>query len=257
MSLAVRFLAFACLLVFAMGASAKDVYILVVGEGTAANCNEYAFGPRPGVAQIGKDGIIKSAQDPFEWSDCSGGSSWVLLGDKLIASGIASRVVFMPIAVARAKARDWLPGGAAFGKLTSALDVAKRNKVTFDYALWQQGYSDVGLSSNEYYYSIRDALAYISVRVKIGKWIIARGTGCPGVAAKEIVHGQLMIAGRPLYSRFVGPDATRLLPSDGWEECGLNRAGQGKMASLWFDSMRAAAEADMKYQKESLLYYFR
>jgi hypothetical protein len=202
-------------------------------------------------------GGVKPALDPFEWSDCSAGSIWMPLGDQLISSGMATRVFFMPIAVAHATARDWLPGGTAFGKLTTAIDLANRNKIKFDYAFWQQGDSDTRTPGRQYYQQMRDVIKYVSLNLKVGKWIVARGAGCAENTRKEIVNSQLTIGRQPLYRRYAGPDSSTLLPSDRSGGCGLSENGQWKMAALWAESIRAADKAEDLYQKEFLLDYFR
>ena len=81
MSLVVKLFIWLSLGLMSGMAGARNLHILVIGEGSAANCNEHQFATLPYVAQIGLDGSEKPAADPFEWSDCEGGSIWLPLGE--------------------------------------------------------------------------------------------------------------------------------------------------------------------------------
>ena len=129
---------------------AKDIFILVVGESISANCNQHIFQQVPGVYQLNKNGIQTPAKDPFDWSDCSQGSMWIPLGEKIIQNGLADNVTFMPIGVKGTSVSDWKEGGAAFAKLSSAISMTKEKSINVDYLFWHQGSSDVNISPITY-----------------------------------------------------------------------------------------------------------
>jgi hypothetical protein len=215
--------------------------IFVVGQSISSNCNEHKFGPIDNVFQIGRDGEVKLASDPFEWADCSNGSMWMPLGKLLIERGIAKKVVFMPIGVGGTKVRDWQEGGAAFPKLNTALAQIKQKGLVFDVALWHQGSSDIGADKNEYLTRLTSVVAYIDANAQIGRWVIAQHSRCSGSYDKNIEEAQLAFANALNFRRFVGPNNNLLGEeyrlSDG---CHLNELGQQTMASMWFDSIKNA-----------------
>jgi hypothetical protein len=238
-------------------AQARELKILVLGEGAAANCNEYLFKAVPHVFQFDSNGNETPASDPLTWAGCSGGSVWVPVGMQLVRDGVADRVIFLPLALPVASVRDWLPGGKAFGELKSAVDLAKRKEIRFDYVFWQQGYSDNRYNSTHYFNDLRLLMRYVTTNLSVGGWLVAKGTGCPGVSTPDLVSAQDRMARMPIYRRFPGPDTTRLDPETRFGSCGLNESGQAQLATMWVKALIEAERNKELYQKEALLNYFR
>lgn len=215
--------------------------IFVVGQSISSNCNERKFGPVDNVFQVGRDGEIKPAMDPFEWADCSNGSMWMPLGKLLIEGGVAKKVIFMPIGVGGTKVRDWQDGGAAFPKLNTAIAQIKQKGLSFDLALWHQGSSDIGTDKDEYSSRLTAVVGYIDSNIKIARWVIALHSRCSGSYDKNIEDAQFAFATAPGFNRYLGPNNNLLgneyRLSDG---CHLNELGQQAMASMWFDSIKNA-----------------
>lgn len=246
------------LLVFCMNSSyGKDVFILVIGQSIASNCNEHKYKERQGVYQIDLEGRIIPASDPFLWADCSQGSMWVPLGDRIISSGIAKTVTIMPIGIRGTSVSDWLPQGSAFDKLEKAISVANSRSIRFDYAFWHQGSSDVGRDPKAYARNLSQVLRHISLNLKIDKWIIARHSKCGDSFDQMISKAQYQVSMNYFARRFPGPDNNKLGEDFRFDGCHLNKAGQEKMAELWLDSIMQANKIDPSIQKESLLHFFR
>lgn len=251
---------FICALALTAGfapAQARDVYILVIGGGTASNCNAHAFGEVRGVYQIGLTGSEKSARDPFELADCKGGSVWIPLGQKMVEAGMADKVVFMPVGMAGTRARDWQPGGRAYSKLMSLMSTAKARNIKFDYGFWQQGSADIDADAAQYSNDLHKAVKAITINIKVGKWIIAQGAGCNDRRSDAIKAAQLQFSRNPVLNRFSGPDTSVLGSTYRSDNCYFNELGQRQLAQQWFRSIIEADAASVKYQKESLLYYFK
>lgn len=257
MSLVVKLFIWLSLGLMSGMAGARNLHILVIGEGSAANCNEHQFATLPYVAQIGLDGSEKPAADPFEWSDCEGGSIWLPLGEQLYASGMAERVVFMPVTVEKAKLADWLGQGSAFRKLHTAMQVVRQRGIRFDYVLVQLGASDHTSSTGAYFNRLRAIVSNVHTVDSRAKLIFARGTGCPGDHAPQIVRAQTSYAEQPLSNRFIGPDLGALSPGLFSHGCVLSEAGQRQLAIMWAKAIRTAEVDSERYRKEALLYYFQ
>ncbi|GLS98537.1 hypothetical protein GCM10007918_58290 [Piscinibacter gummiphilus] len=238
-------------------AHAGEIRILVIGGALASNCNAHAFQPAAGVYQLGLDGAEKPAGDPFDWADCQGGAQWVPLGEALLRLGRADRVVFLPVGVQRARAADWLTDSPARTRLQAALAMARAHHMRFDYALWQQGMADAGTPRSEHATQVDAVIKSINRQVRIGKWLIARQSGCAGQPDPDISSAQLQAARDPLHRRFPGPDVDALGAAYRVDGCRLNRAGQEEMARRWVRAMGEADAEYTRYQKESLLHYFR
>jgi hypothetical protein len=245
------------LLVLGGPVQARDLHILVIGERSAANCNEHRFGAVPNVYQMAEDGRIKPANDPLDWADCSGGSIWVPLGQRLVKAGLAERVVFLSVGLSQAGIVDWLPGGRASSKLAAAIDISKRTSIRFDYVLFQPGSSDAQYGTSHYIDELKSLIRYVAKHATVGAWVFAKGLSCPGIRQAEIEKAQESIGRTPLYNRFEGPDTTVLETKYGFGECGLNRAGQHHMAAIWAKALLDVEKLKRKVEKETLLYYFR
>jgi hypothetical protein len=239
-------------------ASAREIRILVVGEGAAANCNSHRFPVIPGVYEITKSGAQRLAQDPLELAECSGGSVWMPLGAEIINTGFAEKVVFASIAVSRARVRDWQPGAGAYERLKMFSRNSGVAPIKFDYAIWYQGFSDLGISQAEYFDNVLGVLRAISLSVNIDKWLIAQGVRCGGEAeSARIESAHLQIAKNPVLNRFPGPHVNRLDKGLYGSGCELNEAGQKELGKQWLEAMKRADNESEKYAKESLLYYFK
>ncbi|MGX4640634.1 hypothetical protein [Massilia sp. SYSU DXS3249] len=256
MSLVAKLALAFCLLFLGSKAEARDIYILVLGDGTAANCHAHPFGQVPGVYQFGPDGREQAAADPLLLADCKGGSIWLPLGEEMIRTGFARKVVFVPIGVSNVNVHDWLQGGRAADRLSLAIKAATAMGVDFDYLLWQGG-SDKNLSGEQYIGAVRSFIRMVSLNIKIKKWVIGRGARCDKTIGGPDVDTQLRRAANPIFNRFQGPHTSTLGSEYRTGACTFTEQGQRKMAALWFESIKKADAGSDRYQKESLLHYFR
>jgi hypothetical protein len=255
MSSAVKWLALLAFC-FAPHLYARQLYILVVGQSVAANCNEHRYAPVKGVFQIGLNGQEVAAADPFEWADCNRGATWIPLGRRLIESGMADRVTFMPIGVNGSTVADWSAGGKADAKLTKALALIKQKGLVFDYAFWQQGPADANIRAPRYTKILNSVLYRLSTSANIKNWLIATHSTCHGRTAPHIAKAQQFVNSYHLLNRFPGPNTDLLGESLRFDGCNLNQAGQEQMAQSWLESIRAAEQTRTEVHRESMLDLF-
>ncbi|MXR36811.1 sialate O-acetylesterase [Craterilacuibacter sinensis] len=236
---------------------AKEVHILVIGQSISSNCNQNKFGKVDGVYQFDLNGNVVAASDPFIWADCNGGSMWMPLGERMIKSGLASKVVFMPIGIGGTKVSEWLVGGRAFGKLETALSVIAKKGITFDYVLWHQGSSDIGTPGNIYQDDLHKLYSYVRKKIGVVPWVVARHSRCYG-RYDEKIDGvqQKIVTNAPLFF-YAGPDNNSLDDRFRFDSCHLNKTGQIKMAELWFESIEKVGQRKESIEKETLLYWFK
>jgi hypothetical protein len=220
-----------------------NLNILVIGQSISSNCNEFIYGPSANVMQIAKDGSVKAAQDPFEWADCAKGSMWMPLGKRIIEARIAKQVTFMPIGVGGSKIADWQSGGPDFGKLNEAINLAKKNGVSFDFAIWHQGSADFGMSRNEYAARLQSIIAYVNQNVSVKRWLIGIHSRCWGSYDGEIETAQRSVADAPASNRYLGANTNTLGDDRRFDKCHLNQQGQEEAATLWLDAIRNASAA--------------
>jgi hypothetical protein len=218
-----------------------NLNILVIGQSISSNCNDFIYGPSANVMQIAKDGSIKAAQDPFEWADCTKGSMWMPLGKRIIEARIAKQVTFMPIGVAGSKIADWQSGGPDFGKLNEAINLVKKNGVSFDFAIWHQGSADFGMSRNEYATRLLSIISYVNQKIPVKRWLIGVHSRCWGGYDAEIEAAQRSVADAPASNRYLGANTNTLDDSLRVDQCHLNQKGQEQAAALWLDAIQNAS----------------
>ena len=219
-----------------------EVRILVIGQSISSNCNEHVYPAVDNVFQVAKDGSIKVARDPFEWADCNKGTMWMPLGKKIIEAGLARKVIFMPIGVGSTKVSDWQSGGAAFGKLNTAIGTIQAQGINFDFAFWHQGSSDAGTDKATYVQRLGAVIDYVNSKVKVNRWLIAIHSRCGGVYDRNVEAAQLEVGNAPNLKRYLGPNNNLLGNEYKFDACHLNEKGQEKMSAMWLDSMKAALE---------------
>ena len=218
----------------------QELRILVIGQSISSNCNEYIYGPVDNVFQVGIDGTIKAASDPFEWADCKKGSMWMPLGKKLIEAGVARKVIIMPIGIAATKVEDWQAGGSAFGKLNGAISQIQKNGMVFDFVFWHQGFSNSGTEKAVYINKVGAVLDYVGSKVKIERSLIAVHSRCYDGYDRSIEAAQVILGGMSESKRYPGPNNNLLGNEYRFDKCHLTQIGQEKMASMWLDSIKSA-----------------
>lgn len=217
-----------------------EVRILVVGQSIASNCNEFVYAPIDGVYQIDRSGEVTPARDPFQWADCTKGAVWMPLGKLLIDSGVAKKVVFMPIGVAGSKVEDWLAGGAAFQKLNAALELVNKKGITFNLAVWHQGSANAGDSQAAYSKKLTEVLDYVNSKSTVDRWLIAIHSVCFGTYDRNVEAAQIELGNMRSLRYYPGANNNTLGEEYRTDRCHLNKAGQEKLATLWLGSIQAA-----------------
>jgi hypothetical protein len=242
--------------IFASAAGARDIYVLVLGDQSAANCHARAYGSIPGVFLLGSDGRERLAADPLEWSDCKGGSIWLPLAARLKSQPGVDKVVLMPIAVRDAKLAQWIDGAAA-RRLNAGLAVAKARGIKFDYVLSQQGLADENTPANMYLNQMRTVIKSTTSQVKLDKWLIAQSRACLSTSLDGIDAARSRLSQQNLLNRFPGPTDSGIGRSERMPDCSLSELGQERMAQRWFESIKRADLLSTRRQKETLVYYFK
>lgn len=233
-------------------AQGRDMHILALQEGGVA-CKNDLMNDIENIYQIGSDGQEVAVASNFEWSDCNDGAVLMPLGEELIKSGLADRVIFLPVGVEGSGVEDWQAGGRASEKLKLALTKANATNTRFDYVFWQGNMVSADVALNEYQQSISKVLKLVKLQTNADKFIISSSVSCQaGDALKKAAPRW-----DPLYNRFSGPDLQALGDDYRADQCHFNQRGYKKMAQLWVQSISAAEALSQRYQKESVLYFFK
>ena len=249
----VRVALVATVILFKNVAVARDLNILILQETYPVECEITEHPGVDGVFQFNQDGERIPAKGGGAWNDCDNGSFLLPFGKQLIDSGMASSVTFMPVGLRGSSVKDWATGGAAYGKLQSALKVANRRQIKFDYVLWQGGIVDYKLEFGKYHESIAKALKSVKLNTRAQKFIILKSITCRDLAHPPEIPYQW----NPLQNRFDGPNLSGLGAEYYADRCSLNASGNRKMAQLWKQAIDNAEIEGERFQRESLIYYFK
>lgn len=233
--------------VLALPASSREVQILVVGGAALESCRELHNSNEPRVFRVQRGSALDSVRGRSCVSACAVEGVWSALGEQMIERHNADAILFFVIGTPNTRAQDLLPRGSQSAGLMMTLDIANAQKVTFDYALWH----GAQVASKADVTSLSRLMRAISLSVPVRKWLVARGAGGPVRAGEAMaVHQKALI--NPILNRYSGPDLTGVEhPADA---CGVTRE---RFARLWSGAIDAAEMWGLRYQKESLLYYFR
>lgn len=115
--------------------------IFVFGQSNSANYGQTKYEPKEEVYNW-FDGNISKAKDPLKGADGNGGSVWGRLGDKLITSKLAKKVLIIPIGIGSTTVADWSEDGIYYNRIISTVLKLKRQNIDIDFILWHQGESD-------------------------------------------------------------------------------------------------------------------
>lgn len=253
MLLVVKTFALIFSLFFFAAASARDVRILVLNEVSSSKCDAKDVANVQGLYQIGLNGSELPFHAPFAWDECTDGTLLTSLGQDILRSGMADRVIFMPVGVEGSHIEDWFAGGRAQEKLKLALHEAASNNVRFEYVLWNGALVDGPISASHYQINVQKILKVVKMSTAADKFIISKSIS----VGKEKFPRSVMHPWDPLVGRFAGPDLRVLGDAYRSDDGNFNLLGKRKLAELWLRSMQDADAESQRYQKESLLYYFK
>ena len=241
----------AALLIFCVEyGNARDMYVLAVQENISTMCEEKYLDKVEGIYEIDENGRKIPVGMKSSKENCGSIGSIVPLGQEIIKAGMAKQVVFMLINATGSDGN--LMDNQASRKLRSAIGLENSKNIKFDFALWQGVLKKDNLNSS-YSREVRGVVKSISLSAKVEKWVIGlsaychRPAGEPGISIRK----------EPLINRFPGPDIGALASEYRSDQCDLNDLGQKEMAKRWYAAMKKADIDSEKYQKESLLYYFK
>ena len=229
---------------------ARDMYILAVQENASAVCEGKYFNEVEGIYEIDEGGNEIPAGMKSAKATCENMGNILPLGEEILKAGMVNRVVFMLVNATGSD--ENLMDDEASKKLKSAIDLANSKKIKFDFALWQGALMENNPNAN-YSREVQGTVKSISLSAKVEKWVIGLSAHCHRAAGDPTIS----IRQEPLINRFPGPDIGTLAGEYRTDQCSVNDLGQKEIAKLWYAAMKKADIDSEKYQRESLLYYFK
>lgn len=220
------------------------VCLIVAGDSMAGGYHQssYAISNPSKVLQLNIfDGGIYQANDPLlglaSW-DAPNNRSWMPeCGDLLIAAGVCSRVVWIPVAIGATVIDEWSE------VLNQSIVVAKRRAeaqgLTVSGVLMQCGANDISTTEPDYLASAETCIDRANLGVP---WLWAKSTYSTGIGSLTPVRSAIdTLITRP--DVYAGPDTDDLAESSRWDNVHFNDSGLSTCATRWKDAIEAAIEA--------------
>ena len=221
-------------------ASGRTMVALVFGQSNAGNSGESHGQAHPGVYEFYR-GQIYRAQDPLLGATGDGGSVWLRMAGKAIASGAYDTVVLVPFAVGTTRVANFAPGGSLNGGLVATIAGARERGLAFTHLLWEQGEADAmartsGPSYREGFLAMLASIRLVGVDAPI---YVARATRCAKThPSDEIRNAQSALADSATGVR-AGPDMDKLGLADRYDGCHFSTEGLERAADLWLEAIGA------------------
>lgn len=221
-------------------AKGRSMVALVFGQSNAANSGETHGQPHPGVYEFYR-GRLYEARDPLLGGDGEGGSVWLRLGTKAVASGQFDSVILVHVASGPAAIARWAPGGSLHGWLLSVIAGARDSGLVFTHLLWQQGEADAMAKTSAQAYR-EGFLAMLAAIRRMGvdaPIYAARATRCAKARPSEEIRGAQGGLIDPSLRILAGPDTDALGFAERYDGCHFSTEGLDRAAALWLEALRA------------------
>jgi len=225
-------------------APGRTMVALVFGQSNAGNSGETRGAPHPGVFELHR-GRIYEARDPLLAATGDGGSVWMRLAAKAVASGAYNTVVLVPFAFGTADVASFAPGGSLHEGLLEAVAGARERGLAFTHLLWEQGEADAIERTSGEAYRQRFGAMLASIRgLGVDAPIyVARATRCAKVhPSDEIANAQSALAD-PAAGILPGPDLDTLGLADRYDGCHFSTEGLERAAELCLGALKPARES--------------
>lgn len=215
-----------------------EMVALILGQSNAAN---HAGRPSKAKTRVFNyyNGNCYRAEAPLLGASGVKGSVWPLLGDKLVATGTFSKVIFVNLAMGASSIARWSQGGDLYQHLEDVVKDMRIRGIEVTHILWQQGESDCRYRTTQEEYMKEFASMFEGVR--------AIGLSAPlyiAIASKNpkpcdsIQNAQraLVDIGRGIYP---GPDTDSI--AERFDGIHFSSGGLLQLADLWFEAISGSS----------------
>ena len=228
-------------------AQGRTMVALVFGQSNAGNSGESRGSEQPGVYEFYR-GQYYVARDPLLGAGGEGGSIWLPLAAKLVASREFDSVILVPFAMGASEIARWAPGGSLHDGLLAVLGRARNSGLTFTHLLWQQGEADAfartpGKAYQENFMAMLGAIRRQGVSAPI---YVARVTRCGKVRpSDEIRNAQSGLVDAAM-GILAGPDTDVLGFAERYDGCHFSSDGQVHAAESWLAALQAGRQVPVQ-----------
>lgn len=226
-------------------APARTMVALVFGQSNAGNGGETRGVTVAGAFEFHR-GRIYEARDPLLGATGDGGSVWLRLAAKAIASGAYDKVVLVPFAVGAADVASFAPGGSLHDGLLAVIAGARERGLVFTHLLWDQGEADAYARTSAEAYRQRFGAMVASIRaLGVNAPIyVARTTRCAKIRPSEVLANAQSALVNPASGIRAGPDLDTLGFAERYDGCHFSTEGLDRAAELWLAALKPPADSN-------------
>lgn len=212
---------------------ADAAIIVALGQSNAANSVGHRFTSSRPVFEM-HDGRCYAARGALAGADLAYGSYWPLVGDILVARGVAPSVAFVGLAKGNTTVAQWADPAELGGYLARKLRALHGVR----YVLWHQGEADTRTPMAQYAADLRRVIAIVKEGAPGAKVLIAQTSLCSGGRESvALLEAQASVVD-PAGSVFAGPNTDTVRGfEDRYDGCHLSERGARAVAKLWAEKI--------------------
>lgn len=182
-------------------------------------------------------GKFYRAADPLLGASGTGGSVWVNLANKLIAGGVADRVIINSAGIGGTSISEWRKGGRLHSMLVRRLEEAKRLSPVTDF-LWHQGEADNPAGLAHYESGMREIIELTKRYFPKSNFFVAVATRrADAPVSPELQAIQAHLTSIP--GVYAGPNTDEIGPDDRYDGTHFSGRGIERHAAGWIQAIRA------------------
>jgi len=222
----------------------RTAVLLLIGQSNAANFHGQRHSSAHGKRVVNYfAGRCYVAASPLLGAAGDMGESWTLLGNKLVAAGLADMVILVPAAIGGSQIARWQAAGDLNTMMLTLLsEVSEKYRVTG--VLWHQGENDrPQTSAYEYrqrFLSLVDSLRSHGVDAPIFVSVATRCRNYSDWYDENPVNSAQRSLTDAAAGIYAGVDTDTLLElNDRYDDCHFSGTGQEKFANAWVEILAA------------------
>jgi hypothetical protein len=213
----------------------RTFVVIAFGQSNAANSLEHRYKAASSSVVNFYAGACYSARDPLLGSTKQYGSVWTLLGNRVIAAGLADRVIIVASGVSGASVERWASGDLR-ELLADTLEDVRASGYSATHFLWHQGETDAVYRTTAEHYSsaLKSIIQDTRRHSPRSKFFVSSATVCNSAPNDEVRRGQDALVD-PDKAILKGPDTDPI--SERFDGCHFSTEGQEKVVALWLEAM--------------------
>lgn len=215
----------------------KTMVVFAFGQSNSANTGGERYAANsPDIFNFFGDKFYRAA-DPLLGASGTSGSVWVNLANKLIADGVADRVIINSAGIGGTSVSEWRKGGRLHSMLVRRLEEAKQMSPITDF-FWHQGEADNPAGLAHYESAMREIIQLTKHHFPKSNFFVATATRCADApVSPELQAIQASLVSIP--GVYAGPNTDEIGPDDRYDGVHFSGRGIERHADGWIQAIKA------------------